>query len=462
MQLSNLPGKIQVAFATGGGKNTIPVASQIGVTPGAASYNDGFPPLTRTPLVSGGVPPSGADMNGILYEISLVERWLCAGGQFKYDSAFSAAVGGYPRSAVLNSTNSDIQWISTADNNTTDPDSVSSANWAVLASHGIATISGLTGGTVATTAAQYGKPTIVLTGVLTSNLILTFPINQVRTTVVNNTTGAFTVTCKTPAGSGVVIEQAGQDEIFGDGTNIVPRIGNTAAKFDATAKLATMKALKQAGMQHSGPIVITATRTLTPEEAVGNFFVVSGTAGPINITVPALSVCPGGSAITVFNASGFTATLVRSASDAFNVGVIAPVTTYSIAPSDSITMSSLPGVSNWQIYDGSSRLQYTPGFAASKLANGYQRLPGGLIIQWGAVNIGNYPTIQIRQTVAFTFPIVFPTGILAVSNGLVGGHNGAVFCTSSIEVATASGANAVYSSGATSPGPIIQYVAIGH
>ena len=28
----------------------IPVPSQIAITPGAASFTDGFPPLTRTPL----------------------------------------------------------------------------------------------------------------------------------------------------------------------------------------------------------------------------------------------------------------------------------------------------------------------------------------------------------------------------------------------------------------------------
>ena len=64
------PVQLTLGFAENGTKNTIPNASQIAITPGAASYNDGFPPLTRTPVAAGGVPPFGEDMNGILYAMS--------------------------------------------------------------------------------------------------------------------------------------------------------------------------------------------------------------------------------------------------------------------------------------------------------------------------------------------------------------------------------------------------------
>ena len=64
------PDKITLPFAASGNKNVIPVASQIGITGGAASYTDGFPPLTMTPVAAGGIPPSGKDMNGVIYTIS--------------------------------------------------------------------------------------------------------------------------------------------------------------------------------------------------------------------------------------------------------------------------------------------------------------------------------------------------------------------------------------------------------
>ena len=91
MQLSNAPGKLLLPFANAGAKNTIPTASQIGITAGAASLTDGFPPLTRTPIAAGGVPPSGLDMNGILYALSAALRWAAAGGGYAYDAAFDMA-----------------------------------------------------------------------------------------------------------------------------------------------------------------------------------------------------------------------------------------------------------------------------------------------------------------------------------------------------------------------------------
>lgn len=137
MQASNAPSKSAVPFADSGTKNTIPVASQIGVTPGLASFTDGFPPLTMTPLAAGGVPPYGADFNGILNFLSAAVRWGQAGGRYPYDAAFSAAVGGYPKGAVLAAATGNGSWLNLVDNNTTNPDS-GGANWVSMGS-GIAT-----------------------------------------------------------------------------------------------------------------------------------------------------------------------------------------------------------------------------------------------------------------------------------------------------------------------------------
>ena len=128
MLASAIPTKFTIPFANSGAKNAIPVASQIGITAGAASLTDGFPPLTRTPLAAGGVPPFGEDFNGILNEITAWQQWQGAGGTVPYDSTFSTAIGGYPKGALLASTTAGLFWVSTADNNTTNPDSGGS-NW---------------------------------------------------------------------------------------------------------------------------------------------------------------------------------------------------------------------------------------------------------------------------------------------------------------------------------------------
>lgn len=131
MQASNAPSKSPVPFAESGSKNTIPVASQIGVTPGLASFTDGFPPLTMTPLVAGGIPPKGMDFNGILYFLSAATRWAQAGAGYSYDAAFATAIGGYPKGATLVMATGNGFWMSTVENNSTNPDSGGSG-WIAL------------------------------------------------------------------------------------------------------------------------------------------------------------------------------------------------------------------------------------------------------------------------------------------------------------------------------------------
>ena len=132
MQDSALPTKTSVPFgasATSSYINPIPIPSQIGIKNGAASFTDGFPPLTMTPPNSGGVLPFGPDFNGIFNFITLWLQWFNAGGQTPYDSAFSTAIGGYPNGAVLQAASvPGGAWVSTTDNNTTDPDT-GGAGW---------------------------------------------------------------------------------------------------------------------------------------------------------------------------------------------------------------------------------------------------------------------------------------------------------------------------------------------
>jgi hypothetical protein len=227
MLASNVPVKVSVPFANSGTKNTIPVASQIAITPGAASYTDGFPPLTFTPKVSGGIPPFGADFNGVLNAMSAAVRWACAGGSYSYDSAFSTAVSGYPAGAQIQRIDGTGFWLSTVDNNTTNPET-GGAGWVPMENYGIATVSGISNTNVTLTALQYARPVIVLTGTLTGNVQIIFPSTLQEWLVVNNTTGFFTLTCKTLGGTGGIVGGGSQQTFWGDGTNLNILAGNTA------------------------------------------------------------------------------------------------------------------------------------------------------------------------------------------------------------------------------------------
>lgn len=131
MQSTQTPTLIPLPFASAGGKNTIPEASQLPGNPGGASFTDGFPPATRTPLVAGGIPPAGLDMNGILYMITQSTRWSHAGGLYGFSSSFAADtnVGGYPNGAELMSADLQGTWISNTDNNTDNPDTGPGTKW---------------------------------------------------------------------------------------------------------------------------------------------------------------------------------------------------------------------------------------------------------------------------------------------------------------------------------------------
>lgn len=221
MQSTQTPTLVPLAFAANGTKNTIPEASQIGVTDGAASLNDGFPPLTMTPIAAGGKPPFGADMNGVLNLITQSIRWAHGGGRYAFSSTFAADanVSGYPAGAMLMSADMLGSWISTNDSNTDNPDTGAGTKWVPGHSYGVTTITGLTNLNVTLTPAQAAKSKITLAGTLTGNIQIIFPTWTKEWEVVNNTTGAFTVTAKTAAGTGVALA-AGQQKITGDGTNI--------------------------------------------------------------------------------------------------------------------------------------------------------------------------------------------------------------------------------------------------
>jgi hypothetical protein len=127
------PPRLVEAFAVNAGFGYItfpfPAASQISTTPGAASLEDGFPPLCFLDPADGGVLPSGADFNGILNLISSWAAFLGAGQIPAYDATLQAAMGGYKIGArVAQATNTNAVWISTVDANVTNPDT-GGAGW---------------------------------------------------------------------------------------------------------------------------------------------------------------------------------------------------------------------------------------------------------------------------------------------------------------------------------------------
>ena len=132
MLAASIPAKFPVPWASSaaaGFTRAIPTTPT--AQAGAASLQLGFPPLTFTDVSAGGVFPFGEDENGILNQITAWSQWQNAGATVGYDSVFSTAIGGYPSGAILYAAAGNAWWLSTADNNTSDPDT-GGANWQLI------------------------------------------------------------------------------------------------------------------------------------------------------------------------------------------------------------------------------------------------------------------------------------------------------------------------------------------
>ena len=301
MQSTNIPTKIPLPFANSAGVGyitAIPVTSQIGIVDGRASLHDGFPPLNFTAISSGGIPPFGADVNGILFESTAILQWQQAGGFFPYDSAFSAYVGGYPKGAVIQAAAFAGFWTSTSENNTTNPDT-GGAGWTPTAFTGLQSIP-LSGASVTLTNLQSAAPIIVLTGALTQNcnvIISNFVDDWV---IANNTTGAYTIQVKTAAGTGVNIAQSSSQYIWGDGTNIYYANASSVTSFNTRTGAITLNALDvtdalgYAPLQYAVTTLSGGTTGLTPSTATNGAITLAGTLGVPN----------GGSGVTTGTGTG--------------------------------------------------------------------------------------------------------------------------------------------------------------
>lgn len=220
MKSTDAPSKQAVPFGTNGPREAITATTPSGSN--QASYDQGFPPITMTLKSAGGLPPKGQDMNQILFEQSSFNRYFAAGGGYVYDSTFSTAVGGYPLSArIPNSTGTGF-WFNTVEDNQTNPENSTSAltGWIPMGSYGVTALTGLTSASVTLTTLQASKERITLAGTLTANINIVVPAWIKRWEVVNNCVGAFSVTIKTPSGTGVAVASGSNAIVYGDGVNV--------------------------------------------------------------------------------------------------------------------------------------------------------------------------------------------------------------------------------------------------
>lgn len=232
MNFSDIPARIIKAFGINGLKNAIPTDSSTSTdNNGVATYDKGFPPITMQPLSAGGIPPSGKDMNGVLYSTTLKQQWSDAGMGYTFNNEFAAAIAGYPKGAIIPGSQLDVGWLSLIDGNGVNPETTSSMpSWVPAYSYGNTSISGLSNSNATLSPYQASKSRIILSGSLTANVSLTFPSWLKSWTVINNCSGNFSVVCRTSSGSGVSVQTGTTEKIIGDGVNIIRDFGTASQR----------------------------------------------------------------------------------------------------------------------------------------------------------------------------------------------------------------------------------------
>lgn len=255
--------------------------------------------------------------------------------------------------------------------------------------------------------------------------------------------------------SAVTVVAAGNDKILSEG-NVMPSLalgpcqcltlttdsgtgwymemqnmyGTTAAQFDNSTRLATTAFVQQSLGNMVGTYTTTTSGTLGAAQAGKQVYVFApGTTQTINF-----AELKEGARMTVYanyTAAGPT-TLTISGSAKFVA--VASVTAQTITLNPGEAISLVVDGANVNIEVTTANLRYSAAFGASLSTNGYQKLPSGLIIQWG------YVAVAGNSNMAVAFPLAFPNACLslacapddAVANGTqyrwtIGGRSKASF-----------------------------------
>ncbi|MGE8065577.1 gp53-like domain-containing protein [Pseudomonas sp. NPDC089569] len=331
-----------------------------------------------------------------------LENWVSS----NYATLASPALTGFPSAPTASAGTNNTQLATTA---------------FVMGARGGANVAMAATGNTTLTAAQYGADFLFLTGALTGNVTLTLPAMLGSWTIFNSTSGAFTVTVKAPgAGTTIVVTQGKISRVYGDGSTnvfltqtdfISPALTGTPtapspAQFDSSQKLVTTDFLKNAGLVY-GPGASISTSQTIPLAAVGGLISASGT---ITLTIPALSAVgayTSGACITICNTGSGVISLATTGADII-MGTSGPqVSGITMRKGDSVVLVAT--AVGWMIVGGSLSMIFSSGqFGNSIAGTGYQKLPTGIILQWGNFSVAG------ATSSTFTFPLAFPSGCASI------------------------------------------------
>lgn len=430
------------AAASSATKNVIP--NTPGSNPALASLEQGFPVITMTPVVAGGVPPEGQDFNGILNLLSLHTVFLQNGNLYQYSADFIGAGGEYNLGSILLSNDGTALFMCNANGVTEDPNDAAATRWTAIFSVSDTTAAfptvAVTNGTVNLTSLQGARYVIQFTGTLTGNVRVNLPRRQTRDWIIVNSCvlGAFSLTVATSSGTGVIIPSGGFAQptgVYSDGTNIYPSVSPLGVAISQAPDPSTI-----AERTNAGYIFATYFNSNNPIQnslTIGS--IMYGTSpddGFIRKMEPASFAAQIPVASFAGQVSAAQVPLSAVAQWAATIFASAALTGNPTAPTPSASDS-----------DTSIATTAFANPPQSLNPNGYKILPGGLVLQWGFAS-GSAGA----GSTAVAFPVAFPTAIFAgfatSANRNGAGSSGYNF----VDTLTVNGMNAWFDMQQTGPG----------
>jgi hypothetical protein len=158
---------------------------------------------------------------------------------------------------------------------------------------------------------------------------------------------------------------------------------------------AAVRAASSGGFRDYATISVNTTLT---DADLGKVF---GISGSTSVTLPVSNAGNKGKAVTLYNlnSTSIDVSVLRQGTDLLTPNA---ATSHVIGQFDAAKYVS-DGAGGWKMVSGSAMNRYAANFASPAGGNTYQRLPSGIIVQWGSVAIsGGSGTI--------TFPTAFPNG----------------------------------------------------
>lgn len=175
----------------------------------------------------------------------------------------------------------------------------------------------------------------------------------------------------------------------------------TQPQFDSDNSVATTAFVQRAMGNVQGFVAYTASQVLTAAQS-GFLIGFASTTAAATFTLPTPVGQAGKLKYMFTNYSAYSLTLTTPAGVFTHGNGLSSIVVLSGS-----CVSIVADGSNWQLTDGDTYLQYSPLFGSVKALNGYQKIPGGLIFQWGSA-------VFSAAGSSISYPIAFPNACLSI------------------------------------------------